>query len=180
MYSLSSIFGAENFWMAILLVSIKTDLVQERPKPERWACPWWRHGLAIKNFRVRAFLDSDSVGPSDTERSRKGPEMGPKRNRHGAKPSRTETEPNRTEAEPIRKRAEPEQNRNYMDLIGAYLGSKNHQKSCFGEWLGETFCAFFACAKRWLAQILLEWAPRCANFAVLRFFSLGVLVLFCH
>ena len=47
---LSKIFGAENFWMAILLVPIKTDRVQERPKPERWACPWRRHGLAIKNF----------------------------------------------------------------------------------------------------------------------------------
>ena len=156
--------------MAILLIPIKTDQLRGRPKPERWACPMRRHGLAIKNFRVRAFLDSDSVGLSETERIRKGPETGPKRNRNGAKPSRTETEPNRTEAEPIRKRAEPEQNRNYMDLIGAYLGSKNHQKSCFGEWLGETVCANFACATRWLAQILLKWASRCANFAVLRFF----------
>ena len=58
---LSKIFGAENFWMAILFVSIKTDLVQERPKPERWACPWRRHGLAIKNFRDRQVLDGDSV-----------------------------------------------------------------------------------------------------------------------
>ena len=67
---------------------------------------------------------------SETERSRKGTETGPKRNRNGAKPARTETEPNRTEAESIRKRAEPEQNRNYMEPIGAYLGSKSHQKTC--------------------------------------------------
>ena len=58
---LSKIFGAENFWMAILLVPIKTDRVQERPKPERWACPWRRHELAIKNFRDRQVLDGDSA-----------------------------------------------------------------------------------------------------------------------
>ena len=58
---LSKIFGAENFWMAILLIPIKTDQLRGRPKPERWACPMRRHGLAIKNFRDRTFVDGDSI-----------------------------------------------------------------------------------------------------------------------
>ena len=58
---LSKTFGAEKFWVAILLAPIKTDLVQERHKPERCACPWRRHGLAIKIFRDRQVLDGDSV-----------------------------------------------------------------------------------------------------------------------
>ena len=59
---LSKIFRTEIFWMAILLLPIRTDRLQDRPKPERWSCPWRRHGLAIKNFRSRKFLDGDSVG----------------------------------------------------------------------------------------------------------------------
>ena len=58
---LSKILGAENFWMAILLIPIKTDQLRGRPKPERWACPMRRHGLPIKSFRGRKFLDGDSV-----------------------------------------------------------------------------------------------------------------------
>merc|ERR1712110_884064 len=60
---LSEIFGTEFFRMAILVLPIKTDRVQARPEPERWSCPWRRHGLAINNFRGRKFLDGDSVGP---------------------------------------------------------------------------------------------------------------------
>ena len=59
---LSKIFGAENFWMAILMVPMKIDRAQERPKPERWSCPCRRHGLAIKSVRGRIFVDGDSVG----------------------------------------------------------------------------------------------------------------------
>ena len=58
---LSKTLGAENFWMAILLVPIKNDQLRGLPKPERCTCPMRRHGLAIKNFRGRNFLDGDSV-----------------------------------------------------------------------------------------------------------------------
>ena len=58
---LSKIFGTEIFGLAILLLPIRTDRMQARPKPERWSCPCRRHGLAIKNFRDRIFLDCDSV-----------------------------------------------------------------------------------------------------------------------
>ena len=62
MYCLSKIFGIEIFWMAILLLPIRTVRLQDRHKPERWSCPWRRHVFAIKNFRGRKFLDGDSVG----------------------------------------------------------------------------------------------------------------------
>ena len=58
---LSKIFGTEFFWMATLLIPIRTDRVQARPKPERWSCPCRRHGLVIKNFRDQIFLDADFV-----------------------------------------------------------------------------------------------------------------------
>ena len=58
---LSKLVGAENFWMAILLIPINTDCVQGRSKPERWSCPRRRHGLAIKTFRDRNSFDGDYV-----------------------------------------------------------------------------------------------------------------------
>ena len=57
---LPKFIGAENFWMAIRLVPIKTDRVQVRPKPEQWSCPWRLHPEAIKTFWGREFLDGDS------------------------------------------------------------------------------------------------------------------------
>ena len=62
---LSKIFGAEKFWIAILLIHIKNDCLRHRPKPERWACPWQRHELAIQNFRDRKLLDVDSVDSNE-------------------------------------------------------------------------------------------------------------------
>ena len=59
---LSKIFGADKFWMAILLIHMKTDRLRHGPKPERWVCAWRRYGLAIKNFRDRKFMDGDSAG----------------------------------------------------------------------------------------------------------------------
>ena len=114
---LSKIFGAENFWMAILLIPIKTDQLRGRPKPERWACPMRRHGLPIENFRDRKFLDGDSV---DSFRNR----TEPKGNRNGAEtePKRSQTSPNRNRTEPNRGRIDPKAGRTRTEpkLYGAH------------------------------------------------------------
>ena len=67
------IFGTEIFWMAILLLPIRTDRVQARPEPERWSCPWRRHRFAIKNFRGGTFLDGDSADSYKTDLAQERP-----------------------------------------------------------------------------------------------------------